>query len=439
MHFSTDFINDSGMATNLLIYAALQVRRKDRQRAFLEPMSDQSPVSAKLTISPMLGVEKRAISVIAVIAMLRMLGLFALLPVLSLYAAGLEGATPMLIGLAVGAYGLTQAGLQIPLGALSDRVGRVPVIVAGLAVFALGSLVAMYSDTIHGVIAGRLLQGAGAISATLTALIADATRAEVRTRSMAFVGIGIGASFLLAMVLGPLLAASFGVRALFGLGVLVAIVAALLLMLLPKGIEKPKRRAGRWDFRLALGADLLRLDFYIFTLHAILAASFVALPFVLSNSLELPVTSHWKLYIGALLASLIGTIPLIVRDERQGKGGTIGVAMVLILIGEMLLAFAALSPASVFLALALFFAGFNFLEAGLPARLSLLASEESRGASLGVFSSFQFLGAFVGGLIGGLFLKVSDPGDVFLVCVLLASIWLILQGIAAFLSITRRN
>jgi len=427
------------MATNLLIYAALQVRRKDRQRAFLEPMSDQSPVSAKLAISPMLGVEKRAISVIAVIAMLRMLGLFALLPVLSLYAAGLDGATPLLIGLAVGAYGLTQAGLQIPLGALSDKVGRVPVIVAGLAVFAIGSLVAMYSDTIHGVIAGRLLQGAGAISATLMALIADATRAEVRTRSMAFVGIGIGASFLLAMVLGPLLAASFGVRALFGLGVLVAIVAALLLLLLPKGIEKPKARAGRWDFRLALGADLLRLDFYIFLLHAILAASFVALPFLLSNSLQLPVTSHWKLYVGALLVSLIGTIPLIVRDERQGKGGTIGVAVLLILIGELLLAFAAFSPASVFLALALFFAGFNFLEAGLPARLSLLASEESRGASLGVFSSFQFLGAFVGGLIGGLFLKVSDPGNVFLVCVLLASIWLILQGMAAFLSITRRN
>ena len=427
------------MATNLLIYAALQVRRKDRQRAFLEPMSDQSPVSAKLAISPMLGVEKRAISVIAVIAMLRMLGLFALLPVLSLYAAELEGATPMLIGLAVGAYGLTQAGLQIPLGALSDRVGRVPVIVAGLAVFALGSLVAMYSDTIHGVIAGRLLQGAGAISATLTALIADATRAEVRTRSMAFVGIGIGASFLLAMVLGPLLAASFGVRALFGLGVLVAIVAALLLMLLPKGIEKPKTRKGRWDFRLALGADLLRLDFYIFTLHAILTASFVALPFLLSKSLELPVTSHWKLYVGALLASLIGTIPLIVRDERQGKGGTIGVAVVLILIGELLLTFAAFSPASVFLALALFFAGFNFLEAGLPARVSLLASEASRGASLGVFSSSQFLGAFVGGLIGGHFLGGSGPGDVFLVCVLLASIWLILQGIAAFLSITGRN
>ena len=427
------------MATNLLIYAALQVRRKDRLRAFLEPMSDQSPESAKRAISPMLGVEKRAISVIAVIAMLRMLGLFALLPVLSLYAAGLVGATPVLIGLAVGAYGLTQAGLQIPLGALSDKVGRVPVIVAGLAVFAIGSLVAMYSDTIHGVIAGRLLQGAGAISATLMALIADATRVEVRTRSMAFVGIGIGASFLIAMVVGPLLAANFGVRALFGLGVLVAILAALLLLLLPKGIEKPQAREGRWDFRPALRADLLRLDFYIFLLHAILAASFVALPFLLSNSLALPVTSHWKLYGGALLVSLIGTVSLIVRDERQGKGGTIVVAVVLILIGELLLTFAEISPASVFLALTLFFAGFNFLEAGLPARLSLLASEESRGASLGVFSSSQFLGAFVGGLTGGLFLSVSDPGDVFLVCVLLASIWLVLQGIEAFLSITRRN
>ena len=392
-------------------------------------MSDQSPVSGKLAISPMLGVEKRAIGVIAVIAMLRMLGLFALLPVLSLYAAGLEGATPVLIGLAVGAYGLTQAGLQIPLGALSDKVGRVPVIVAGLAVFAIGSLVAMYSDTIHGVIAGRLLQGAGAISATLTALIADATRAEVRTRSMAFMGIGIGASFLLAMVLGSLFAASFGVRALFGLGVLVAIVAALLLLLLPKGIKKPKTSEGRWDFRPALQADFLRLDFYIFTLHAIMTASFVALPFLLSKSLALPVTSHWKLYIGALLMSLIGTIPLIVRDERQGKGGTIGVAVVLILIGELLLTFAAFSPASVFLALAVFFAGFNFLEAGLPARLSLLASEESRGAFLGVFSSSQFLGAFAGGLIGGRFLSRGDPADVFFVCVLLASIWLVLQAL----------
>ena len=394
-------------------------------------MSDQSPESSEPDAPAMLGAEKRAVGVISMIAMLRMLGLFALLPVLSLYAAGLEGQTPMLIGLAVGAYGLTQAALQIPLGALSDRIGRVPVIVGGLAVFAVGSLVAAFSDTIHGVIVGRLLQGAGAISATLIALVADATRAEVRTRSMAFVGIGIGASFLVAMIIGPLLAASFGVRALFGFGVLVAILAGFLLLLLPDDIEKPQS-VGRWDFRAAMRTDLLRLDFYVFLLHTILTASFVALPFLLSNSLDMPLTSHWKLYVGALLASLLGTIPLIIQDERQGKGRTIGIAVVLILVGELVLAFGGFSVTTVFAALALFFAGFNFLEAGLPARLSLLAGQESRGASLGVFSSAQFLGAFAGGLIGGRFLAGSHPGDVFFVCALLAGIWLSLQGFGRF-------
>jgi MFS family permease len=147
--------------------------------------------------------ERRAVGVIALIGMLRMFGLFALLPVLALHAATLEGATPLLIGLAVGAYGLTQAGLQIPLGALSDRIGRVPVIVAGLAVFAAGSILAAYSDSVWGVITGRLLQGAGAISATLTALIADATRDGVRTRSMAVFGVGVGGAFMLAMIFGP--------------------------------------------------------------------------------------------------------------------------------------------------------------------------------------------------------------------------------------------
>ncbi len=383
----------------------------------------------------MLGAEKRAVSVITLIAMLRMLGLFALLPVLSLYAANLAGATPLLIGLTVGAYGLTQAGLQIPFGALSDRVGRVPVIVGGLAVFALGSLVAAFSDTIYGVIAGRLLQGAGAISATLTAFLADATRVEVRTRSMAIVGIGIGASFLIAMVLGPMLAASFGVRALFGFGVVVAVAAGLLLLLLPAGIDKPASPQ-RWNFRSALRADLLRLDFYVFMLHTILTASFVALPFLLSKTLDLPITAHWKMYVAALLASLLGTVPLIIQDERQGKGRTIGIAVVLLLVGELILTFGGFSTTTVFAALALFFAGFNFLEAGLPARLSMLADGSSRGASLGVFSSAQFLGAFAGGLIGGRFLDGGNPGDVFFVCALLAAIWLALQSFGRFRSKT---
>jgi predicted MFS family arabinose efflux permease len=384
--------------------------------------AEDSAVSAA-----MLPTEKRSIGIIALIAMLRMFGLFALLPVLSLYAATLADATPMLIGLAVGAYGLTQAGLQIPMGALSDRIGRVPVIVAGLAIFAIGSIVAALGDSIWTVIGGRLLQGAGAISATLTALIADATREQVRTRSMAIFGIGIGFSFLIALIAGPLLAARFGVPALFWIGAGLALVAAVLLRLLPEGIERPVA-VRRWNLREAFRPELLRLDFYVFLLHTILTASFVALPFLFANELELPLTSHWKIYVGALLLSLLGTIPLIINDERKGKATTISIAVVLLFAGELALTFSSFAVTPVFLALVLFFAGFNFLEAGLPARLSLLADGENRGASLGVFSSSQFLGAFAGGLIGGRFLASGRPADVFFVCALLAGIWLALQG-----------
>jgi len=373
-------------------------------------------------IASMLPAEKRAVGVVAIIAMLRMFGLFALLPVLSLYAAELVDATPLLIGLAVGAYGLTQAGLQIPLGALSDRVGRVPVILGGLFVFALGSIVAATGDTIWSVIAGRLLQGAGAISATLTALIADATRKEVRTRSMAFLGIGIGLSFMLALIIGPLIGARLGVPALFWFAAILALAAGLLLRGLPDGIVPPKVQ--NWNIRSAFRPDLLRLDFYVFLLHTILTASFVALPFLLLNRLDMPVTSHWQMYIGALVVSLGGTIPLILSDERQGKARNIGIAVALMLAGQLMLAFGSFGVVPVFVALVVFFAGFNFLEAGLPARLSLLADEDVRGASLGVFSSSQFFGAFVGGLLGGHFLVGAGATHVFFVCALLAAIWL---------------
>jgi len=372
----------------------------------------------------MLPGEKRAVGVVTAIAMLRMFGLFALLPVLSLYAIELAGATPMLVGFAVGAYGLTQAGLQIPLGALSDRVGRVPVIVGGLVVFAVGSVVAAVGDTIWSVIAGRLLQGAGAISATLTALVADATRDEVRTRSMAIVGIfGFGMAFVIAFIAGPIIAAQFGVPSLFWVAAGLAVVAGFLLKGLPDSIERPARPQN-WNIIPAFRPDLLRLDLYVFLLHAILTASFVALPFLLVNRLGMPVTDFWQMYIGALFVSLLGTVPLIISDERQGKPRTIGIAVTLILAGELVLAFGSFGVAPVFVALVIFFAGFNFLEAGLPARLSMLADGEVRGASLGVFSSAQFFGAFVGGLIGGRFLASGRPSDVFFVCALLAAIWL---------------
>jgi len=373
--------------------------------------------------SAMLPLERRAVSVVALIAIFRMFGLFALLPVLSLYAADLEGATPTLIGIAVGGYGLTQAALQIPFGALSDRIGRVPVIIFGLMLFAFGSLIAAQSETIHGVIAGRLLQGAGAISATLTALLADATREQMRTRSMAILGIAIGSSFLLALIIGPVIAAATGVRSLFWVAAGMALTAGLLLGLLPRGIERPAQSPDR-SIRKAFRPDLLRLDLYIFVLHALLTASFVALPFLLKNELELPLGDQWKIYVGALLFSLVGTVPLILADERQGKSSTLSTAILLLLIGQLALALLGSSVFSVWLALAVFFAGFNFLEAGLPARLSIRASGDIRGASLGVFSSSQFLGAFAGGLIGGRFLAVGNPAAVFLICAMLCSVWL---------------
>ena len=262
----------------------------------------------------------------------------------------------------------------------------------------------------------------------LAALIADATREQVRTRSMAVFGIGIGLSFVIALIAGPAIAAYAGVPVLFWIAALLAIAGIALLRLVPGDIERPMADH-RWNLRPALRPDLLRLDFYIFLLHAIMTACFVALPFLFKNRLELPITSHWKIYVGALLVSLLGTVPLILRDERQGKQATTGVAVLLLLAGLLLLAFGSFGVLPVFIALALFFAGFNFLEAGLPARLSVLADGDARGASMGVFSSSQFFGAFVGGLIGGRFLGAGRPTDVFFICALLAAIWLAASGL----------
>ena len=385
-------------------------------------MSSENPA----TSISMHASERRSVAVVALISMIRMFGLFALLPVLSLYAADLQHATPLLIGLAVGAYGLTQAGFQIPLGALSDRIGRIPVILLGLAIFAAGSMLAALSDSIYGVIAGRLLQGAGAISATLTALITDATREEVRTRSMAVFGIGIGLSFMVAMVAGPLIAAHFGVASLFWIAAALAVVAGLLLGLLPE-IPRPTQRDS-WSLVPAFRPNLLQIDFYVFLLHTIMTATFVALPFLLNDRLDMALTDHWKMYVAALLFSLLIAVPMIIKDEHEGRGQLIGIAVTLILGAQLALTFLGFSVAPVFLALVMYFAGFNFLEAGLPARLSKLAADDVRGASLGVFSSAQFLGAFSGGLIGGRFLGQGRPADVFFVCALLAAIWLALQG-----------
>lgn len=374
----------------------------------------------------MLPAERRAVGLVALIAVLRMFGLFALLPILALYVAGLEGATPLLVGIAVGGHGLTQAGLQIPLGALSDRIGRLPVIVGGLLVFAAGSLLAAGSESIHGVIAGRLLQGAGAISATLTAFLTDVTRPFVRTRAMAILGVGIGAAFLLALAAGPAIAAVGGARSLFVIAGVVAILAALLAFALPKptGAIAP---ANRSSLAAAFRPQLLRLDLYILLLHGMLTALFVGLPFLLTERLGLALSEHWTIYVVALLLSLVGTVPLIIADDRQGKRGTVQIALMLLFVGACLLAFAATGRVLIVAGLAIFFAGFNFLEAGLPARLSLVAPADARGASLGVFASAQFLGIFLGGLAGGALLSAGRPTDVLLAAAVMTGAWVVLH------------
>ena len=371
--------------------------------------------------------EKRFVTSAALVAMLRMFGVFALLPVLAPYAASFEAATPMLIGLAVGGYGLTQAIMQIPLGVLSDRIGRVPVIVAALLLLAAGSVIAATADTIYGVIVGRLMQGAGAISAALVAFIADATRETVRTRSMAIYGIGFGVAFMVAVIAGPAIAASAGVEGVFWAAAGAALVAVALVLSLPK-VAQPTRQA-TFSLLPALRPELLKLDLYVFMLHAILTASFVGLPFVFSQRLDLAMTSHWMIYLGALLVSLAITVPLLVRDDRQGKAGYLKLAVALLLASQLLFAFTSFSVVAVVIGLALFFGGFNFLEAGLPAHLSNKADESSRGASLGVFSTAQFLGIFTGGLLGGRFLA-AGPQGVFLLCAILALIWLVIAGVS---------
>ncbi|MDB2544116.1 MFS transporter [Woeseiaceae bacterium] len=382
------------------------------------------PLEKKYIENKMLNEERKVVGVIALIAMFRMFGLFALLPVLSLYASELMYATPFLIGISVGAYGLTQAIFQIPLGMLSDKIGRKFVICLGLSIFILGSLTAAYSDSIYGVIAGRFLQGAGAISATLTALLADATRKEVRTKSMAVLGMGIGSSFLIALIVGPLIAAIFGVRSLFFMAAVVAVIAMFLLLLIPSSLIKTNTVI-QLRIKDALKAKLLIIDLHVYLLHLILTLMFVVIPLLLLNQLQIPLLDHWKMYVFSLLLSLIVTIPMIMNDGRMGKRIYISFSIILLFLSQLIMTFYNHSQIMVFSSLTIFFAGFNFLEASLPARLSILANDELRGTSLGIFSSFQFLGAFSGGLLGGWLMIALGTQNVFIFTSILVFCWLV--------------
>lgn len=381
----------------------------------------------------MLASERRAALGLASLYGIRMLGLFLILPVFSLYAEQLQGTTPLLIGLALGSYGLSQALLQIPFGLLSDRFGRKHMIVIGLLIFALGSVIAALADHIVVVIIGRLLQGAGAISAVVLALAADLTRTEQRSKVMAIIGISIGLSFTLALILGPVLSQWMGVAGLFWLTAGLALGAIIIVLKLIPQAERYRHhqdiQATPRQIRSILqDRQLLRIDVGIFILHMILTATFVVLPLALRDRLQLPAADHWQLYLPAMLGGLVLMAPFLMHSERkQAVRSTMLLAIALLALAELMLVF---SPAQIGwygLALLIFFTAFNFLEACLPSLIARLAPVDLKGTAMGVYATSQFSGAFLGGVIAGLLMGIWGLTAVFIFASLALLLWLLIS------------
>ncbi|MEK8089892.1 MFS transporter [Thermithiobacillus plumbiphilus] len=362
------------------------------------------------------GKERRAAVSLAGMFGLRMLGLFLVLPVFSIYAHQLEGVRehPALIGLALGAYGLTQALLQIPFGMLSDRYGRKPVILIGTILFIAGSWIAAASDSIYGVLIGRIVQGAGAVASVIIALSADLTREENRTKAMAMIGITIGLSFAVSLVLGPLLASWIGVDGIFwligGLG-LISLIFLYTVVPTPKLLRH--HRDAELSPAMVAGVmkdpELLRLDFGVFALHAALTALFVVLPLVLMDPRHplLPLERQWELYLPVMLIAFALMVPFIIIAESRRKMKQVFVgAIATLAISVLIMALSHDSLAWIALALLVFFTGFNVLEASLPSLISKISPAGVKGTAIGVYTTAEFLGAFVGGAIGGL---LYDP------------------------------
>lgn len=380
---------------------------------------------ARLSLNP---VERSASVWLAGLFATRMLGLFLLLPVFAVAAQTLEGGMDATqVGLALGAYGLTQAVMQIPFGMASDCIGRKPIVLFGLTLFIVGSVICAVSDSLWGVTIGRAVQGSGAISAAITAWLADIIRPEVRTRAMAMVGASIGLSFAISLVISPLIVGWGGLEGLFwvitALGVATFIVAATRIPVVPMAVVQMERGHTR---QVLTNGGLVRLNVGVFCLHLSQVALFVVVPPLLVEYGDIQADQLWFAYLPVILVSFVLMIPIvIITEKRRQHVGVLKLCVILLLVVGLGLAFGTSGWWSLVFWLLLFFVAFNVLEALQPSLASRLAPESLRGLALGVYNTTQAAGLFLGGALGGWLAATQGTQSVFFAIAALSLFWLI--------------
>ena len=375
--------------------------------------------------------ERRSTFALSSIFALRMLGLFMIVPVFSVAGQSYQYATPALIGLAVGVYGLTQAILQIPFSLIADRFSRKPLIIIGLLLFALGGAIAAMSESIYGVIIGRAIAGGGAVSAVVMALLADVTREENRMKAMATMGMSIGVSFVIAFSLGPWLTGLVGISGLFWVTTLMGLLAIGMVFMVPKTTRHHKNFQQGYLTQLKQVLkmkDLNRLHVSVFTLHLLLTAMFIYVPSQLINFADIPLSSHGLVYLPLLVISLFFAFPSIILAEKYRKmRGIFLTAIGGIIVGLLVMIFGFESKYILLLGLGLFFIAFNVMEALLPSWLSKAAPIQSKATAMGVNASGQFLGAFCGGILGGQLLILNNTSLGWGILTAIAIVWLFIS------------